>query len=54
MKLGIHQVVGLFLCKLVADKLFVDEEEVVGLEALVHKAGVEAHFSMTMIVSKQS
>ena len=63
MKLGIHLVVGLVLCKLVLDKLFEAEVEVVVLkaplkqvclEALVQKAVLAAHFSMTMIVSTQS
>ena len=48
-KLGIHHVVGFGLCKLVADKLFEAEEEVVVLKALVQKADLEAHCSKTMM-----
>ena len=53
-KLGIHHVVVFVLCRLVADKLFEAEVEVVALKALVHKADLEAHCLKTMIVAKQS
>ena len=61
-KLDIHLVVGHVLCKLVADELLKAEDEVAVLKALVMKVVpealgkqvvLEAHCSMTMIVSKQ-